>query len=38
LNRLPGVVACVVNPHMVANTSKNKTDKEDSLFRKRKLT
>jgi len=32
LNRLPGVVACVVNPHMVANTSKNKTDKEDSLF------
>jgi transposase len=37
MNRLPGVVACVVNPHLVANTSKRKTDKEDSLFLARTL-
>ena len=32
MNRLRGVVACVVNPHLVKNTGKSKTDKEDSLF------
>jgi len=32
INKLPGVVACVVNPHTLVNNSKKKTDKEDALF------
>jgi len=33
LNKLPGVLACVVNPHSTRiNETKKKTDKEDSLF------
>lgn len=32
MNKLPGVVACVVNPHSTRiNQTKKKTDKEDSL-------
>jgi len=33
MNKRPGVVACVVNPHSIRiNETKKKTDKEDSLF------
>lgn len=33
MNKLPGIVACVVNPHTThINETKKKTDKEDSLF------
>jgi len=38
MNKLPGVVACVVNPHSTRiNQTKKKTDKEDSLFLARLL-
>jgi len=33
VNKQPGVVACVINPHTThINETKKKTDKEDSLF------
>jgi len=33
INKVPGVVACVINPHTThINETKKKTDKEDSLF------
>ena len=38
MNNIPGVVACVVNPHSTRiNQTKKKTDKEDSLFLARLL-
>ena len=38
MNNIPGVVACVVNPHSIRiNQTKKKTDKEDSLFLARLL-